>query len=158
MTNTAQREQNPHYGHYNGLTAPPIIPSEAARLEKGAQPKAGGVGVPSSRIGGSLAAAFDMVRLKPSSLISLASNQVIVKNTVRSPFDAGDRKRFGFSNREMLRQVVDEPLSAFAEGVRSIKIAMDIRSSSNGNPVVGVTSTLPGEGKSTVASNLARET
>jgi succinoglycan biosynthesis transport protein ExoP len=141
------------------LSVPSTIPSEAAKREKGAAPKAGRPGLPSSGGGGSklqpaLAAAFDMVRLKPSSIISLASDAI--KDIAGNSFDAAaDVKRFDFSNREMLRRAVDEPLSAFAEGVRSIKIAMDIRASSKGNRVVGITSTLPGEGKSTVASNLA---
>ncbi|NJO53951.1 MAG: polysaccharide biosynthesis tyrosine autokinase [Bacteroidales bacterium] len=54
-----------------------------------------------------------------------------------------------------MRYVVDQPLSAVAEGFRAIKIAADIRKSSRENKVIGVTSTLPGEGKSTVACNLA---
>jgi succinoglycan biosynthesis transport protein ExoP len=62
-------------------------------------------------------------------------------------------KRLKFSNsREFLREVVDQPLSGFAEAFRSIKIAADI---GGNHRVIGVTSTLPGEGKSTVSSNLA---
>ena len=54
-----------------------------------------------------------------------------------------------------MRYVVEQPLSAAAEGFRAIKIVADIRKSSTGNRIIGVTSTLPGEGKSTVACNLA---
>lgn len=54
-------------------------------------------------------------------------------------------------SRPFMRQVVDEPLSTFAEAFRSIKIAADL----NGSRVIGITSTVPGEGKSTIASNLA---
>ena len=50
-----------------------------------------------------------------------------------------------------MRQVIDEPLSAFAEAFRSIKVAADI----SGSCVIGITSTVAGEGKSTVSSNLA---
>jgi succinoglycan biosynthesis transport protein ExoP len=50
-----------------------------------------------------------------------------------------------------MRQVLDEPLSAFAEAFRSIKVAADL----NGARVIGITSTIAGEGKSTVSSNLA---
>lgn len=53
--------------------------------------------------------------------------------------------------RSFMRQVVDEPLSAFAEAFRSIKVAADI----SGSRVIGITSTVPAEGKSTVSSNLA---
>ena len=54
-----------------------------------------------------------------------------------------------------MRQVLDDPLSAFSEAVRSIKIAADSTGTRNDSKVVGIISTLPGEGKSTLASNLA---
>jgi capsular exopolysaccharide synthesis family protein len=53
--------------------------------------------------------------------------------------------------RPFMRQVIDEPLSAFAEAFRSIKVAADI----SGCRVIGITSSIPAEGKSTVSSNLA---
>ncbi|MBU6461126.1 MAG: polysaccharide biosynthesis tyrosine autokinase [Bradyrhizobium sp.] len=56
------------------------------------------------------------------------------------------------SNRPFMRWVIDEPLSAFAEAFRSIKVAADISESR----VIGITSTVPAEGKSTVSSNLAQ--
>ena len=54
-------------------------------------------------------------------------------------------------NRPFMQQVLDEPLSSFAEAFRSIKVAADL----NGSRVIGITSTVPGEGKSTIASNFA---
>jgi succinoglycan biosynthesis transport protein ExoP len=60
-------------------------------------------------------------------------------------------KRLIVPNRPFMRQVIEEPLSAFAEAFRSIKVAADIR----GSHVIGITSTVPAEGKSTVSSNLA---
>jgi capsular exopolysaccharide synthesis family protein len=54
-------------------------------------------------------------------------------------------------SRPYMRQVLDDPLSSFAEAFRSIKVAADL----NGSRVIGITSTVPGEGKSTVASNFA---
>jgi len=53
------------------------------------------------------------------------------------------------------RHVVDEPLSAFAEGVRAVKVATDISRSIKQNKVIGITSSLPSEGKSVVATNFA---
>lgn len=53
------------------------------------------------------------------------------------------------------RRVVDDPLSVFTEAFRSIKVTAWLRSAIKENTVIGVTSTLPGEGKSTVACNLA---
>ncbi len=47
--------------------------------------------------------------------------------------------------------VVDYPLSRFAEGVRSIKLAVDLDNRANSKKVIGFTSAIPNEGKSTVA-------
>jgi succinoglycan biosynthesis transport protein ExoP len=47
--------------------------------------------------------------------------------------------------------VVDYPLSRFSEGVRSIKLAIDMDNRSRSGKVIGFTSAIPNEGKSTVA-------
>jgi polysaccharide biosynthesis transport protein len=47
--------------------------------------------------------------------------------------------------------VVDYPLSRFSEGVRSIKLAIDMANRSRSSKVIGFTSSVPNEGKSTVA-------
>nr|WP_310382740.1 polysaccharide biosynthesis tyrosine autokinase [Rhizobium sp. 1399] len=52
--------------------------------------------------------------------------------------------------------VVNHPLSAFAETMRSAKIAVDMENTSTRCKVIGVISCLPGEGKSTIAVNLAQ--
>lgn len=52
--------------------------------------------------------------------------------------------------------VVNHPLSAFAETMRSAKIAVDMENPSSRSKVIGVVSCLPGEGKSTIAINLAQ--
>ncbi len=59
-------------------------------------------------------------------------------------------------SREHFWQVVDEPFSRYAEGVRSIKIAIDLAGLTRNNRVIGITSSLPNEGKSTVSTNLAQ--
>lgn len=60
-------------------------------------------------------------------------------------------------NDPMMRHVVEEPFSPLAEGIRAIKIAADLHAIARQNKVIGVTSTLPGEGKSSVACNLAEQ-
>jgi polysaccharide biosynthesis transport protein len=65
-------------------------------------------------------------------------------------------KNFVTSKKGFMRHVVDEPLSAFAEAFRSIKIAADIAGSRKNNQVLGITSTVAGEGKSMISSNLAQ--
>ena len=49
--------------------------------------------------------------------------------------------------------VLDSPLSRFSESLRSLKVSLNERSRSN--KIVAVTSSLPGEGKSTVAASFA---
>ncbi|MCA1550704.1 polysaccharide biosynthesis tyrosine autokinase [Bradyrhizobium sp. BRP19] len=57
---------------------------------------------------------------------------------------------------DLLRYVVDNPLSRFAEAVRSLKVAVDLNAIVRENRVLAVTSTLPNEGKSTLSTNLAQ--
>jgi succinoglycan biosynthesis transport protein ExoP len=57
---------------------------------------------------------------------------------------------------KLMRQAIDEPLAAFAEAFRSIKVAVDINGSRKASKVVGFTSTLPKEGKSTTSTNFAQ--
>ena len=48
------------------------------------------------------------------------------------------------------------PLSRFAESIRSIKLAIDLNPTKTSNRIVGITSALPNEGKSTVTAALAQ--
>lgn len=52
--------------------------------------------------------------------------------------------------------VADHPLSPFAETLRRAKFAVDLLPAGGGAKVIGVVSALPGEGKSTIAINLAQ--
>jgi succinoglycan biosynthesis transport protein ExoP len=52
-------------------------------------------------------------------------------------------------------QVVSAPLSAYAESMRSVKLAVDLNAVNKATKVIGLTSTLPREGKSTLAASLA---
>ena len=52
--------------------------------------------------------------------------------------------------------MINSPFSRFAEAIRSIKLAIDLNNGSvNGKQVIGFTSSLPNEGKSTIAASLA---
>lgn len=54
-----------------------------------------------------------------------------------------------------LRYAVNAPFSRYAEAIRSVKVAADLGGVLKSHRVIGVTSTLPNEGKSTIAANLA---
>jgi succinoglycan biosynthesis transport protein ExoP len=55
----------------------------------------------------------------------------------------------------MLSYVVDSPFSRFAEALRAVKVAIDLRGLDKPNTVIGLTSSLPNEGKSTLAAAMA---
>jgi succinoglycan biosynthesis transport protein ExoP len=55
-----------------------------------------------------------------------------------------------------LDHVLDHPLSPFTEAMRAIKVAVDTASPARSSKVIGFTSSLPGEGKSTIAANFAQ--
>jgi succinoglycan biosynthesis transport protein ExoP len=57
--------------------------------------------------------------------------------------------------RPLMRQVVDAPNSAFSDTLRAVMGAIDARIEGPRPRAVGVISTLPGEGKTTIAANLA---
>jgi polysaccharide biosynthesis transport protein len=54
----------------------------------------------------------------------------------------------------LMRHVLDSPMSQFAETLRSVKVAIDLNLVDRPK-LIGVVSVLPGEGKTTVAMNLA---
>lgn len=55
----------------------------------------------------------------------------------------------------VFQHVVKAPLSRFAEALRSVKLAIDFAPGEGGMRVIGVVSSMPGEGKSTAAMNIA---
>ncbi|WP_200948600.1 MULTISPECIES: AAA family ATPase [unclassified Bradyrhizobium] len=53
------------------------------------------------------------------------------------------------------RRAVDDPISVFTEAFRAIKVSAWLQANVRQTKVIGVTSAMPAEGKSTVAANLA---
>jgi succinoglycan biosynthesis transport protein ExoP len=78
--------------------------------------------------------------------------------TAKAKARRGDAAAAGaVSRREtLMAYVVDEPFSRFAEAIRSLKVAADVNGVIKANAVIGVTSAMPGEGKSTIAANVAQ--
>ena len=58
-------------------------------------------------------------------------------------------------NDKLFWYVVDSPFSRFTEAIRSIKVAVDVNGAVKESKIIGITSSLPNEGKSTVAANFA---
>ena len=54
------------------------------------------------------------------------------------------------------RYVIDAPLSRFAESIRAVKVGIDLSGVAKSNKVIGITSSLPNEGKSTISASLAQ--
>ena len=79
----------------------------------------------------------------------------IKTGAVRTKADAQFGPREIVPKRSELTFVCRAPFSQFAEGIRAIKLAVDLSLTRSSGVVVGVVSSLPGEGKSTVSSNLA---
>lgn len=65
------------------------------------------------------------------------------------------RKQVVLAPAHIMRHAIDNPLSAFAETLRAIKISADLTLDARTPRTLGIVSALPDEGKSTVAKNLA---
>ncbi|MCS3730586.1 polysaccharide biosynthesis tyrosine autokinase [Bradyrhizobium betae] len=65
-----------------------------------------------------------------------------------------EQQRYAFSD-SLKRRAVDDPISVFTEAFRAIKVSAWLQANVRETKVIGITSTLPSEGKSTVAANLA---
>ncbi|MFG1346778.1 Wzz/FepE/Etk N-terminal domain-containing protein [Xanthobacter autotrophicus DSM 431] len=76
-------------------------------------------------------------------------------STAASPQVKDGQSGFDFSSGVM-RQVVADPFSRFAETIRSVKVSADVSIMDRPVKVLGVISTLPKEGKSTISANFAQ--
>jgi succinoglycan biosynthesis transport protein ExoP len=89
----------------------------------------------------------------------LATVPLIDTETEKPPVRA-ERTKLGLSRHiertGVLFGVVGTPFSRFAEAFRTIKVSIDLFAPGKSSKAIGITSTLPNEGKSTIAANLAR--
>jgi succinoglycan biosynthesis transport protein ExoP len=65
-----------------------------------------------------------------------------------------DATCFAFAD-SLKRRAVEDRFSVFTEAFRAIKVTAERQAAMRDNKVIGITSTLPNEGKSTIACNLA---
>ncbi|MGY3346635.1 MULTISPECIES: AAA family ATPase [unclassified Bradyrhizobium] len=77
---------------------------------------------------------------------------------IRPPTPAGALLSTSGKNSapDLSRYVVDHPFSRFAETLRNIKVSIDVARLSREIKVIGIVSSLPKEGKTTVAANFAQ--
>jgi succinoglycan biosynthesis transport protein ExoP len=80
----------------------------------------------------------------------------IFASRIELPFsvDLGEERAFSFCATGA-RPLIDAPFSQYAETIRGLKLSTDAHSAKAESKVIGFTSSLPGEGKSTIASALA---
>jgi len=62
------------------------------------------------------------------------------------------------SANPIARHVIIAPFSRFTETIRNVKVSLDIARGANRSAVIGITSSVPTEGKTTFSSNLAQLT
>jgi succinoglycan biosynthesis transport protein ExoP len=86
-------------------------------------------------------------------LPALKSKPLHAKTMAKAEPESGSRTII--PDGSIMWQVVDAPFSRFSEEVRNIKVAIDLASVRKSTRVVGVTSALPNEGKSTIATAIA---
>ena len=107
----------------------------------------------SIKLGADLYGASKANKVIPDCVADLTLSKV----TKKAPEDHGaaDRAALG-GDQGLWRHVVNSPFSRFTESIRSIKVAVDLYDVTKANNVVGMTSSLPNEGKSTIAAALAQ--
>ena len=87
---------------------------------------------------------------------SVIANLKTITGLSRSPEQAPADSRIITRRKGLFWAVVDAPLSRFAEAIRAIKLTADLNGVVKSNRVIGFTSSLPYEGKSTLAVALAQ--
>jgi succinoglycan biosynthesis transport protein ExoP len=84
----------------------------------------------------------------------------LIKQAKAAPVsdNAAAASRIIASNAGLLRNVIDAPLSPFAESIRAVKVSIDVAAADRSAKVIGITSSHPNEGKSTISASLAQLT
>lgn len=86
---------------------------------------------------------------------SLKSNTAPTLPLVETPIKEAPSPRTLVHDSNVFWTIVDSPFSRFAESIRAIKVAFDLSRINKSTKVIGFTSSLPNEGKSTLAAALA---
>jgi succinoglycan biosynthesis transport protein ExoP len=78
------------------------------------------------------------------------------KNQIEKPISLDADQKTITLTAGIYATIVESPFSAFAEAIRSIKVAIDLSPGRTGCKIIGFTSSLPNEGKSSIAVAVAR--
>lgn len=106
------------------------------------------------RTSSQLEAALELPCLSVVPMLSLPKQQ---RPTVRPQQTQEDlSQRLLSTAPDIHRAVVGMPLSRYTEAIRAIKLAIDHSPAKTPNQVIGVTSALPNEGKTTIAASVAQ--
>lgn len=106
------------------------------------------------RTSGQVESTLQLPCLAMTPLLDVSNMAKVSSGEARAPDD--QRQRLLSTRPSVERAVIDMPLSRFAEAVRSIKLAIDLNPAKTSNKVIGLTSALPNEGKSTIAASVAQ--
>jgi succinoglycan biosynthesis transport protein ExoP len=98
----------------------------------------------------------DVLELPCLSMVPLLNGSKSASRAVARTSVDDDSRRIVSTRSAVHDAVVNMPLSRFAEAVRSIKLAIDLNPGKTANQVIGITSALPNEGKTTIAASLAQ--
>jgi polysaccharide biosynthesis transport protein len=96
-----------------------------------------------------------VLRVPCVALIPLLKKGPVSSQTPPARIAAPHRPRTICSKAGAFWTVVDSPLSGFTEAIRAIKLAADLQAVDGISTVIGFTSSVPNEGKSTTAASLA---
>jgi polysaccharide biosynthesis transport protein len=77
---------------------------------------------------------------------------------VSNKTSAATRSRIIAPNNGLFQNVISAPLSPFAESIRAVRVSVDAPGAAKSNKIIGITSSHPNEGKSTIAASLAQLT
>jgi polysaccharide biosynthesis transport protein len=75
---------------------------------------------------------------------------------VRKKADAATASRIMVPNAGLFQNVINAPLSPFTESIRAVKVSVDVAGAAKSSKIIGITSSHPNEGKSTIAASLAQ--
>ncbi len=108
-----------------------------------------------SDLHGSIKSSKSKIDAIASSLSNKAEPAVALSSSAGNAPNSADLRTI-VRGDNALWTVVNAPFSRFTEAIRSIKLAADLNGVVKSNRVIGVTSSMPNEGKSTVAVALAQ--